>query len=202
MKITNVRVCASIKVEAKQGEVAATGYSIARGMLGKKDRLGWPHLKDTDAEKPFLRRQLEERRLLPGFTAHIIKYDYPFNSKKGLDRRRALSIIRKAGFVAPTILQTFRLAFHTIGSGEIAQAISTNESRRVMSTVAINKEEPCFYYFGLGDWHKGPGTFRKMEYLTSELVYGKKEKGNNLYFADFSSVMFVYNFPLLIGIES
>jgi hypothetical protein len=138
------------------------------------------------------------------FTAVVVKYKLCSSKpKRGLDRIRALSILRRMGILEPTSVQVAALANRCIITREMLRICQENENRRIVCPVPINKEHPTYFYFGPGQ--DGKGSFRSVD-------YNKIDHEKRLYFwkhgyaHDQGDEVFVdqnelrLHFPLILGI--
>jgi hypothetical protein len=204
MKVKNIRIVGTIKVPTTGGDKALKAYQLARLKLDvdQKNSGGsmWSDLESPRILPDRIRQSLVAPFYCPRFEVHVVGYNYSSFSKHGVDRRHALSILRKAGLVAPSTEKTILLACHTIVTGEVCAISKANGNRRVMAAVPIHPEMPYFYYFGMG--FDGKGDFQQAQYnFDGEGSFNRQSGDGNLYFWHEAERLPQYNFPLLLGIK-
>ena len=203
MKLTNIHVVASIHVPACSGWRKFFQYGQARKEKASKEISVhiWANLDHPAILHPGIVGQIAQTGTHHAFDACIIAYDFPRKAEVGMDRRSALSVIRKAQLEAPSTVETIMLATQTIVSGEVVKACHASSGRRVMAATPFHPEVPDFFYFGLG--FEGGGSFSHHFYNYDGRGRFERTLGDKLYFWHRSQEvpLLEYNFPLLLGIR-
>ena len=92
---------------------------------------------------------------MPAFLACIISYDVPEDSKFGLDRRQANSLLRSMKLRTPTTREMFQLASQTLETDfALFRVIEENSYRDIAALTPFHPEMPTFMKFGLDEEKK------------------------------------------------
>lgn len=199
MKPTNVSVVGELYVNYMHGVQGLVDYTAARKGMSESDQMDW---LDMEALPEDLRGHFQFAGHLSAFSVSVVRYDIPSDTRHGLNRPQAQSILRSLNLNPLSTRQTFQLASSTIYHGWMKKTSDKNEGRVVAVTVPINPELPKYFYFGKG--FRGKGSFRHMDYeraLDGDKLYFWFNPDEDPSLSHPATHLNANRFPLLIGVR-